>query len=246
MSPGIQAINLGRAAAADIYGTIHRTPAIDISTVEGKELGDDYDGSIELCNVFFAYPSRPSDYIFEGFNLSIPSGSSVALVGVRTIMIFVIFLTQLSSSHIHKIIDPTHIIQPSGSGKSTISKLLLRLYDPNGGHVRVGADRVSLRDLNLQSWRSQIGYVPQEPSLFPGTIRDNIARGKPTPATEDEIVEAAKAACAHEFISELADGYDTFYSGASLQISGGQAQRIAIARAIIRNPKILVLDEATR
>lgn len=214
--PGIQAVNLGRVAAADVFGTIHRTPAIDISSIEGKELGDDYDGSIELCNVFFAYPSRPSDYIFEGFNLSIPSGSSVALVG------------------------------PSGSGKSTISKLLLRLYDPLGGHVRVGAEKVSLRDLNLKSWRSQIGYVPQEPSLFPGTIRDNIARGKPTPATEEEVIEAAKAACAHEFISELADGYDTFYSGASLQISGGQAQRIAIARAIIRNPKILVLDEATR
>lgn len=136
MSPGIQAVNLGRAAAADIFGTIHRTPAIDISSIEGKELGDDYDGSIELCNVFFAYPSRPSDYIFEGFNLSIPSGSSVALVG------------------------------PSGSGKSTISKLLLRLYDPLGGHVRVGEDKVSIRDLNLQSWRSQIGYVPQEPSLL--------------------------------------------------------------------------------
>jgi len=98
--------------------------------------------------------------------------------------------------------------------------------------------------LNLSWWRSQIGYVAQEPIIFPGTLRYNIACGKES-ATEEEVIAAAKAACAHEFIKDLPDGYDTFYSGASVQLSGGQLQRICIARAIIRSPPILLLDEAT-
>lgn len=107
----------------------------------------------------------------------------------------------------------------SHSGKSTIARLLLRLYDPLAGQVLAGD--VPLRELNVKWWRSKIGYVPQEPTLFPGTVRENIASGKPKglgKATDDEVVAAAKAACAHEFIEELPDAYDTFYSGASAQL----------------------------
>ena len=103
-------------------------------------------------------------------------------------------------------------------------------------------DGVSLTDLNVRWWRSQVGYVAQQPVLFPGTVRENIAAGKPGGATDKEVEEAAAAACAHEFIEAFPDGYETFYSGTSIQMSGGQMQRIGIARAIIRNPAILLLD----
>ncbi|CAB9520582.1 Lactococcin-G-processing and transport ATP-binding protein LagD [Seminavis robusta] len=134
-------------------------------------------------------------------------------------------------------------VGPSGSGKSTIAKLLLRFYCPLGGNI-VLDDEYPLGSLRLSWWREQVGYVAQSPILFPGTIRYNIACGKEG-ATEEEVIEAAKAACAHEFITELPQGYDTFYSGASVQLSGGQMQRICIARAMIRKPSILLLDEAT-
>lgn len=134
------------------------------------------------------------------------------------------------------------LVGPSGSGKSTISKLLLRFYDPIAGQVTV--DDVNLKLLNVSWWRDQVGYVAQEPIIFPGSVRDNIAMGKPG-ATDEEIVAAAKAACAHDFIMELPDQYSTFYSGTSIQLSGGQMQRISIARAIVKNPILLLLDEAT-
>eukprot|EP00545_Synedropsis_sp_CCMP1620_P013131 CAMPEP_0119006186 /NCGR_PEP_ID=MMETSP1176-20130426/2153_1 /TAXON_ID=265551 /ORGANISM="Synedropsis recta cf, Strain CCMP1620" /LENGTH=1320 /DNA_ID=CAMNT_0006958075 /DNA_START=89 /DNA_END=4051 /DNA_ORIENTATION=+ len=133
------------------------------------------------------------------------------------------------------------LVGPSGSGKSTIARLLLRFYDPLVGEIRV--DGKPLDKLTPSWWRDQVGYVAQEPILFPGSIRYNIAVGKPG-ATEEDVIAAAKAACAHDFITELPDGYDTLYSGTSL-LSGGQLQRIAIARAIIKNPTLLLLDEAT-
>jgi ATP-binding cassette subfamily B (MDR/TAP) protein 1 len=106
-------------------------------------------------------------------------------------------------------------------------------------------DGENLKEINIAWWRNQIGYVEQQPRLFPGTIRDNIALGMPGQVTDDQVMESAKMACAHDFIMDLPEGYDTFYSGTSLQLSGGQMQRIAIARAIIRNPAVLILDEAT-
>lgn len=134
------------------------------------------------------------------------------------------------------------------SGKSTIARLLLRLYDPLDGEVRV--DGMSLKKMNLAWWRSKVGYVPQEPVLFPGTLFENIAMGSLSHKSEklstlDDVIAAAKIACCHDFIMELPDQYDTFYSGAAVQLSGGQLQRICIARAMVRNPSILILDEST-
>lgn len=136
------------------------------------------------------------------------------------------------------------LVGPSGSGKSTVAKLLLRFYDPVKGDVLI--DGVSLRAVNVAWWRSQVGYVSQRPTLFPGTLRYNIACGiEGREATDAEVFAAAKAACCDEFIRDMPDGYDTYYSGTSLQLSGGQMQRISIARAIIGSPAILLLDEAT-
>ena len=134
------------------------------------------------------------------------------------------------------------LVGPSGSGKTTICSLLPRFYDVTGGKITI--DGKDVRTLTLKSLRSQIGMVQQDVYLFAGTIRDNIAYGKPG-ASMDEIIEAAKRANIHDFIQELPDGYDTYVGERGARLSGGQKQRISIARVFLKNPPILILDEAT-
>ncbi|KAI0859458.1 ABC transporter-like protein [Xylaria cubensis] len=191
-------------------------------------------GNIVLWNVNFTYPTRPNLKVLDNLNLTIPAGKVTAIVG------------------------------PSGSGKSTIVALIQRWYEMDGdmgdrklilffrnGSVTVGGRK--LTDLDLKWWRSQIGLVQQEPFLFSQTIFDNVASGLVGTDWEDadskvkrDLVQAAcKEAYADEFISRLPDGYETQVGDAGIKLSGGQRQRLAIARAIIKRPKILILDEAT-
>ena len=134
------------------------------------------------------------------------------------------------------------LVGPSGSGKTTICSLLPRFYDVTDGSITV--DGKDIRGLTLKSLRSQIGMVQQDVYLFDGTIKDNIAYGKPG-ASDEEIIKAAKCASIHDFIMELPDGYDTYVGERGTRLSGGQKQRISIARVFLKNPPILILDEAT-
>lgn len=134
------------------------------------------------------------------------------------------------------------LVGPSGGGKTTICSLLPRFYELTGGRITI--DGEDIRDFTLESLRKNIGIVQQDVYLFCGTVRENIAYGKPD-ATEEEIMEAAKNANIHDFIMGLPDGYDTFVGERGTRLSGGQKQRISIARVFLKNPPILILDEAT-
>ncbi|CAD5181799.1 unnamed protein product [Musa acuminata subsp. malaccensis] len=187
------------------------TAIVNGGLTEGTVI-ENLSGDVEFRSVEFAYPSRPENIILRGFDLKVPAGKTVALVG------------------------------GSGSGKSTVIALMERFYDPLGGEILL--DGVDIRSIKLKWLRSQIGLVSQEPALFATSIKENLLFGKEE-ATVEEVVAAATASNAHNFISQLPQGYDTQVGESGVQMSGGQKQRIAIARAVLKSPRILLLDEAT-
>jgi len=183
----------------------------DNPIVESKDaiVKTTFDGGIEIKDVSFKYED---EYVLKKFNLKVPKGQTVALVG------------------------------QSGSGKSTIANLVTRFYDVNEGEIRI--DGIDIRNLTKKSLRNLMGLVTQDSILFNDTVKNNIGLGKEG-ATEEEIIEAAKIANAHNFISELPLGYNTNIGDSGNKLSGGQKQRLSIARAVLKNPPIMILDEAT-
>lgn len=230
----------GGSAIRSVFAIIDRQSEIEPEDHNGIRVKKTFEGRIELKKVFFSYPARPEQMIFKGLSLKIAAGKTIALVG------------------------------QSGSGKSTVIGLIERFYDPQNGSVLI--DERDIKSYNLRKLRSHIALVSQEPTLFAGTIRENIVYGKGD-ATESEIRKASRLANAHEFIryasllfillqkqitsswflgdmpfllcSSMKDGYDTYCGERGVQLSVGQKQRIALARAILKEPAILLLDEAT-
>jgi len=218
--PFIQTFAVAAAAGEAVSEILdHPTADINVYSPDGKTVQRaDFQQDLSLNDLTFVYPARTTERVLQGVNLQIPAGKVTGLVG------------------------------PSGSGKSTVAALLLRLYDPSAGKAMLGQN--DLRNFNIKSLRSHIALVTQTPSLFSGTIFDNIRLGLPEgDISEVEALARCKAAAsdAHcDFIEHLPDGMDTIIgSGHHSQLSGGQKQRLALARALVGDPSLLLLDEYT-
>jgi ATP-binding cassette subfamily B (MDR/TAP) protein 1 len=215
----IKMIMEARAIASNVYGTIDRTSEADPLDKESGVKLPAFPNSVTFEDVELAYPTRPGVKVLKGVNFQVAKGQTIALVG------------------------------QSGSGKSSCVSLLERFYSPQAGRILLG-DSTDLADINIPWLRSHIALVAQEPVLFGRTIYENIAMGDVTVAgtklpSRDRVIEAAKIANAHDFISQLPQGYDTHVGERGASLSGGQKQRVAIARALMKDPALLLLDEAT-
>ncbi|MBX0322276.1 ABC transporter ATP-binding protein/permease [Halomicroarcula sp. F13] len=202
-----------RASSDRVYALLEAEPSVADPTDPVE--WPVVDGHIEYDGVTFAYATDEDDDaspVLRDVSFSVSPGDTVGIVG------------------------------PTGSGKSTLVKLLVRLYDPESGAVRI--DGHDVRDLSIEQLRRAVGYVAQEPFLFYGTVRENIAYGT-FDASDAAVERAARRAAAHEFVQNLPDGYDTTVGERGVKLSGGQRQRIALARTFLKDPAILVLDEAT-
>jgi ATP-binding cassette subfamily B protein len=220
---------LAKSSAERVFGLLGRTP--EITSPADPYRPTEVRGEVSFEEVTFSYGDR--DPVLEDLSLDVPAGTTVGLAG------------------------------PTGAGKSTLVKLVPRFHDVDAGSVSV--DGVDVREYDLRTLREEIAIVEQDPYLFSGTVAENIAYGdEPALAVEssvdgdsfegeivdgetvrDQVVDAAKAAKAHEFVTDLPDGYDTQVGERGVKLSGGQRQRIAIARALVNDPSIIVFDEAT-
>lgn len=198
----------GSAAAERVFEILETPNAIE-DTVQSKNI-ENFEDKISLRNITFSYNGEYN--VLKNFNLEIPKGKTVALVG------------------------------QSGSGKSTIANLLMRFYDVEQGELLI--DGTNIKDIRLVSLRDQLGLVTQDSIMFNGSIADNVRIGKLN-ATDEEVIEALKIANAFEFVQHLPEGINTNIGDGGGKLSGGQKQRISIARAVLKNPPIMVLDEAT-
>jgi ATP-binding cassette subfamily B (MDR/TAP) protein 1 len=217
--PFIQTFAMSAAAGQSVLEVLdYPTTAIDVYSAKGRPVQKShFEKEIVLSSVSFVYPARPTVRILDEISLRFQPGQVTGLVG------------------------------PSGSGKSTVTSLLMRFYDPTYGTISLGQD--PLKAFNIQSLRSHIALVTQHPVLFTGTIFDNIKLGLPESLPEDEALARCKAAVAEahcDFIERLPNGiYTKIGAGPQSQLSGGQKQRITLARALVGNPSLLLLDEFT-